>query len=107
MVAVGVVLCYLHWLQLLQTCFLSNLIFALVGIVLKMAYISNVAYISYFIAQVFQVTEHQVESNSRTGVSQMGIAINCRSTHIHTHIGGVKRLETLFLSSQRIVNYKL
>ena len=49
MVAVGIVLGYLHGLQLLQTCLLGNLVLALVGIVLQMANISNIAHVPYFI----------------------------------------------------------
>ena len=105
MIAVGVVLCYLHRLQLFQSCLLGNLVFALVGIVLQMTYIRDVTHVPYFIAKVFQVTEQQVEGDGRTGMTQMGIAINGRTTDIHAHMRGVDGLETLFLTSQRIVNY--
>ena len=50
MVAVGVVLRNLHGLQLLQPGLLGNLVLTLVGIMLQMAHISNVAHVPYFIA---------------------------------------------------------
>ena len=49
-IAVGIVLCYLHRLELLQACLLLNLVIALVGIVLEMAYIRDVAHITHLIA---------------------------------------------------------
>ena len=69
MVAVGVVLGYLHGFQLLQTGLLGNLVLALVGIMFQMAYIRNVAYIAHFIAQMLQITKQQVEGDGRTGMS--------------------------------------
>ena len=104
MVAVGVVLCNLHRLQLLQTGFLGNLVLTLIGIVLKVAYISDITHVSYFITQVLQIAEHEIEGDSGTGMSEMGITIDCRTAHIHAHIGRMKGLETLLLTRQRIVN---
>ena len=49
MVAVGVVLRYLHGLQLLQTGLLGNLVLTLISIVLQMTYIGNITHIPYFI----------------------------------------------------------
>ena len=103
-VAVGVVLRYLHGLQLLQACLLCNLVLALVGIVLQVAHIGNVAHIAHLIAQVLQIAEHEVEGDGRTGMAQMGVAIDGGAAHIHAHVGCVERLETLFLSRQGIVD---
>ena len=69
MVAVGVVLGNLHGFQLLQTGFLGNLVLALVGIMLQMAYIRNVAYIAHFIAQMLQITKQQIKGDGRAGMS--------------------------------------
>ena len=104
MIAVGVVLGDLHRLQLLQSCLLGYLVLTLVGIMLQVTYIRDITHISDLIPQVLQIAEHQVEGNGRTGMPQMGITIDGRSTHIHTHIGGMQRLEALLLSRQRIVN---
>ena len=104
MVAVGVVLGNLHGLQLLQACLLGNLVLALVGIVLQMAHIGNVAHIAHLISQMFQIAEHHVEGDGRTGMPQMGVAINRGTADIHAHIGGMQGHETFFLTSERIVN---
>ena len=74
---------------------------------LQMTHIGDVANITHLVAQVFQIAEQQVEGNSGTGMSQMGIAIDGRTTDIHAHIGGVQRLETLLLARQRIINNQL
>ena len=104
MVAVGVVLGNLHRLQLLQPGFLGNLVLTLVGIVLEVAYVGNVAHIAYLVAEVTQVAEHQVEGDGGTGMTQMGVAIDGGTANIHAYIGGVERFEALFLSCQCIVN---
>ena len=104
MIAVRVILCYLHRLQLLQPCLLGNLVLTLVGIMLQMAHVSDVTYIANLIAQVLQIAEHEVEGNGWTGMSKMGVTIDGWPTHIHTHIGGMKGLETLLLTRQRIIN---
>ena len=54
-VAVGEVLHHLHRLELLKAGFLSNLIFALVGIVLQVANIGDIAHIAHFIAEVLEI----------------------------------------------------
>ena len=70
----------------------------------QMAHIGDVTHITYLITQMLQIAEHQIEGDGRTGVSQMGITINGRTTDIHAHIGGVERLEAFLLPRQRIVN---
>ena len=67
--AVGVVLGNLHRFQLLQACFLGNLILALVGIVLQMPYVRYIAHVAHLVANVLQVTEKDIESDSRTGMT--------------------------------------
>ena len=104
MVAVGIVLGNLHRLQLFQACLLGNLVLALVSIVLQMTYICDVAYIAYLVTQMFQIAEQQVEGDGRTGMTQMGVAIDGGTANIHANIGGVERFEALFLSCQCIVN---
>ena len=60
-VAVGIVLRHLHGLELLDAGFLCNLVLALVGIVLQMAHIGDVAHIAHLVAQVLEVSEQHVE----------------------------------------------
>ena len=71
---------------------------------LQMAHVGDVTHISYLISQMLQVTKHQVEGDGGTGMAQMGVTIDRRAADIHTHIGGMKRFETLLLSCQCIVN---
>ena len=104
MVAVGIVLRYLHGFQLLQPGLLGNLVLTLVGIVLQVTYIRNVADIAHLVAQMLKVTEQQVEGDGRTGMAQMRVTIDCRSTDIHAHMGCMQRLEALHLARQRIIN---
>jgi len=89
MVTVQIVLHHFHRLQLFQACFLGNLVFAFVSIVFQMAHIGDVAHIAHFVPQVGQVAEKDVECDGRTGVSEVCIAIDCRTAHIHAHMGGV------------------
>ena len=49
-VAVGVVLRYLHGLKLLQAGFLLYLVIALVGVVLEVAHVGEVAHVAHLIA---------------------------------------------------------
>ena len=103
-VTVGVILGNLHRLQLFQPGLLGDLVLTLVGIMFQMAHIGDVTHITYLITQMLQIAEHQVEGDGRTGVPQMGIAIDGGTTDIHAYIGCVERLKTLLLTRQRIVN---
>jgi hypothetical protein len=64
---------------------------------LQMTHIGDITYIAYLISQVLQIAEHEVEGDGRAGMTQMGIAIDGRTTDIHAHIRGVERLETFLL----------
>ena len=95
MVTLSVVVSNLHRLQLLQTSLLCDLILTLVGVVLEVTNVGDVANIAYLIARSLQVAEQQVECNRWAGMSQMGITINGRTTYIHAYtalIDGLKRL---------------
>ena len=65
-VAVGVVLRNLHWLQLLQACLLLNLVIALISIVLQVAHVGNVSNVANLIAQVLEIAEEYIEGDGRT-----------------------------------------
>ena len=98
MVAVCIILHHLHRLELLETGFLSNLIFAFIRIVLKVTHIGDVAHVPHFITQLHQVAIQHIKGNRRTGVPQMGIAVHRRSADIHAHMPFVQRLEGFFES---------
>ncbi len=84
-IAGAVVLYHVHRFELLKARFLGNLVFALVGIVLEVAYVGDVAHIAHLVAEVAQVAKQYVERDGRTGVAQVAVAIHCRAAHIHAH----------------------
>ena len=86
MIAVGVILCYLHWFQLFQTGLLFYLVVALICIVLQMAYVSDIPHIAHLIAQMLKISEQNVERYGWSCMSQMRVAVNCRTANIHTYI---------------------
>ena len=91
-------LCNLHRFQLFEACFLLYLVVSLVGIVLKMPHIGNIAHVAYLITQMLEIAEKYVERDCRARMSQMGIAVNRRTAYIHAHIRCMQRLEYLLLS---------
>ena len=106
-VALRIVVCNLHRLELLEASLLCNLILAFVGILLQVAYIGNVAYVAHLVAQRLEVAEQKVEGYGWACVTQVWIAINCWAADIHTHVVGVNRLERLLATCERIVQYNL
>ena len=87
MVTVGIILGYLHGLQLFKPCFLGNLVLTLVGIVLKMSNVRDVPDIPNLISQMPDISEKDVECYGWTCMSKMRVAINSRSAYIQSHIG--------------------
>ena len=69
MVAIGEMLHYLHRFELLQTCFLGNLILALIRIVLQMSHIGDIAHIAHFIPEMGEVAIKNIKGNGRTRMS--------------------------------------
>ena len=106
MIAVGVVLCYLHRLELLQTCLLCYLVVAIVGIVLQMAHVGDVSDVAHLIALMLEVAEQDVEGYCRACMAQMRIAIHCRP---HTYMptlglwigtkSSLRRLRVLYIKN--------
>ena len=104
MVAVGVILCDLHRLQLLQSCLLLDLVIPLVGIVLQVSHIRDVTHIAHLVSQMLQVTEENIKGDGWARMTQMGVAIYGWTAHIHSHIGRMQGFKTLLLSVKGIVN---
>ena len=98
MVPVREILHHFHGFQLLEPGFLGNFIFALVGIIFEVTHIGNVTHITYFISQVAQVTEYQVECNGRARMPQVSISIYSRATHIHAYMRGINGNKQFFLA---------
>ena len=96
MVAVGEILRHLHRLQLFQARLLSNLVLPFVGVVLEVAHIGDVAHIAHLVADMLQVAEHHVERDGRTGMAQMGVAIDGGTADIHAHMVGSQGFEKFF-----------
>ena len=103
-VAVGVILCHFHRLQLFQAGFLGYLVLAFVGIVFQMAHVGDIAHIAHLIAQVLEVAEQQVERDGRACVSQMRVAVDGGAADVHPHVGGVQGFENFFLPVQGVVD---
>ena len=51
-IPVGIILCNFHRFKLLKPCFLCDLVLAFIQVLLKMAYIGNVPYISHLIPEM-------------------------------------------------------
>ena len=99
MVAVGVVLGYFHGLELLEAGLLCYFVVTLVGVVLQVAHVGDVAHVAHLVAKMTQITENDVESDGGTGVAQMWVAVYCRSAHIHAHIGCMQRHKSLLAAA--------
>ena len=101
--ATGIVLCYLHWLYLLQTCLLCYLILALISIMLQVTNIRDVTDIANLIADMLKITEKDIECDSWTSMTKMRVTINCRTADIHAYMTGIDWLKSLLLTSKSIV----
>ena len=97
-IAIGEVLHYLHWFELLQAGFLGYLILAFIGIVLQVAYVCNVAHIAHLVAKVHQVAVEQIECDSRTRMPQVCITIHGRTADIHAYVSFMQGFEIFFLT---------
>jgi hypothetical protein len=73
---------YFHRLELLETSLLCDLVLALVGVVLEMSYVCDVADIAYLVAEVAEQFHEYVISHTRTCVSQMRVAVYCRAADV-------------------------
>ncbi len=98
MVAVGIKLNDFHRFQPVELRFLLDFVFAVVTVVGKMADIGDVTHITHFVAQIFQIPEQQVESNGRTGMSQMGIPVDGGPANVQPDKRRIDRFELFFLA---------
>jgi len=95
MIPVEIVLDYLHGLELFETRLFGDFILSVVGVMLQMAYIGDIAHIAYLVAEMLEVTVYNVKGYGGTGVSEMAVAIDRWSAYIHTHPLRVDRSELL------------
>ena len=106
MKTIGVILSHLHRFQLLQPRLLGYFVFALIGIMLQVPDISDVAHITHLISNMLEETENYIESDCWTSMSKMSVTIYCRSANIHAHVWRMQWAEHLFFSGQGVVNVK-
>ena len=85
-VAQGVILDNLHRLQLLEACFLGDLVLTLIRVMLQMANIGDVTHVAYLVAQVSQIAEQKIERDGGTSMTEMRVAINGWSADIHADV---------------------
>lgn len=102
-VAVQVVLYHLHRFELFEAGLFSDFVFAFIGVVFEVAHIGYVSYIPHLVAQMAQVAIQNIESDSRSGVSQMGITIDRWPADIHAHHPLVNGGEELLLTGEAVV----
>ena len=69
-----------------------------------MPHIGDVADIAHGISRVFEVTEEEVEGDGRARVSEVGIAIDGGTTHIHAYSAFVNGFEDFFSAREGVVD---
>ena len=104
MIAREVVLHHFHRLKLLEARLLGYLVLAVVGIMLEMPHIGDVAHIAHLVAEMAQIAEEDIERYGRTRMSEMAVAINGGAAHIHAYTPLVYGLERLLGAGKGIVN---
>ena len=103
-VAVGIELCHFHRLELLQPCLLGNLVLSLVGVVLQVSHVGDVADVAHLVPQVLQVAEDEVERDGRARMPQVGVTVDGGTTDVHAHMRSMQGNELLLLAGQCIVD---
>ena len=103
-VAVGVILSYFHWLQLLQSCLLFYLVVTLICIVLQVTYVSNVSNIAHLVSQMLEIAEEYIEGNGWARMTEMWISIHGRTTNIHAHIRCMKWSKSFLRTSEGVID---
>ena len=63
---------------------------------LQMAHIGNITHITHLIAQMPEKLEQHVIGHTRSGMTEMGVAIHGRAANIHTHVSRMDRDEQFF-----------
>ena len=69
---------------------------------LEVSYIGDVADVAHLVTQVFEQLHEDIVSHTRTGMSQMCVAIDGRTADIKSYVAFVDGLEYLFLSRKGI-----
>ena len=92
-IAIEIELHHFHRLELFEASLLCDFVFALIGIVLQVAHVGDIAHIAHLVTEGSEIAIEHVEGDGRTSVTEVWVAINRRTAHIHTHTSLVNRLE--------------
>ena len=103
-VAVEIVLHHLHRLQLLQPRLLGDFVFPLVGVMLQVAYVGDVAHVAHLKAKVGEVAVDDVEGNRGAGVAEVAVAVDRRAADVHPDPPLVERPEIFLVALERVIN---
>ncbi len=106
-VALGVKVRHLHRFELFEAGFARDLVLAVVGIVLQVPHVGDVAHVAHLVAERTKVAEQQVESHGRARMAQVRVAVDRGTAHVHAHMGRIDRLELLLAAGERIVKQQL
>ena len=90
-------------IEVLEARLLGDLVLALVGVVLEVSDVGDVAHVTHLVTQGLEVAEQQVEGDRRACVAQVGVAIDRGAADIHAYMLGVDGLEGLLAARERIV----
>ncbi len=72
-----------------------------------MAYIGDVAHITHGVTQVTEIAEQHIESNCRTCMPEMAVAINRRAAHIHSHPSLMKGTEQFLAPRKGVIDAQI
>ncbi len=97
-IAVEIVLHNLHRLQLFEAGLLGDFVLTLVGVMLEMAHVGDVADIADLVAEPTEVAVEDIECDGRTRVAQMAVAVDSRAADIHAHAPLVDGTEEFLVS---------
>lgn len=100
----GVALDDLHRFECLQTGFLGDLVLALVGIVLQVSGIGDVAHIAHLVTQEGKIPEYHIERHEGATVAQVHVGIHRRAAYVHAHPAFDRGNETFLFAREGIVH---
>ena len=89
---------HFHRFELLEACLLCDLVLALVGVVLKVSYVCDVAYVAHLVSQVLEQFHEYVICYAGSCMSEVCVAVDCRAADVKSDMPFVDRLEYLLLS---------
>ena len=98
-IAVGVILCNLHGLELFELSLFLYFVISLVSIMLQVAHISDIPHITHLVTQVTEVSEEHIKGDGGARMAQVAVSVNGWSADIHAHSSLRQRAEKLLLTA--------